>query len=175
MDTIQDIEIRAVEPKDVSLLREVSVMTFTQTFASQNTERDMQLYISTNLSEQQLLSEIHLPYSEFYIACVQQKVAGYLKLNFPDGSMQSEHPGMLEIERIYILQEFQRKSVGNTLFEYSKHIARSKKLKGIWLGVWEHNLKAIQFYKKTGFVQTGSQVFKLGDDEQTDLIMELSL
>ncbi len=40
----------------------------------------------------------------------------------------------------------------------------------VWLGVWEHNPRAIAFYKKIGFREVGSHVFPLGTDPQRDLI-----
>jgi ribosomal protein S18 acetylase RimI-like enzyme len=41
----------------------------------------------------------------------------------------------------------------------------------VWLGVWEHNPRAIAFYKKSGFVEVGNQVFPLGGDLQRDIVM----
>jgi ribosomal protein S18 acetylase RimI-like enzyme len=45
----------------------------------------------------------------------------------------------------------------------------------IWLGVWEENQKAIRFYKKNGFVEFGKHIFRLGDDDQTDIMMKLDI
>jgi ribosomal protein S18 acetylase RimI-like enzyme len=41
----------------------------------------------------------------------------------------------------------------------------------VYLGVWEHNPRAIAFYRKWGFEKVGEHVFLLGDDEQTDWLM----
>jgi ribosomal protein S18 acetylase RimI-like enzyme len=41
----------------------------------------------------------------------------------------------------------------------------------IWLGVWEHNPRAIAFYRKCGFSVVGDHVFMLGQDQQRDLIL----
>ena len=41
----------------------------------------------------------------------------------------------------------------------------------LWLGVWEHNPRAIRFYAKCGFVDVGSHDFVLGADRQTDRVM----
>ncbi len=41
----------------------------------------------------------------------------------------------------------------------------------MWLGVWEHNPRAIAFYRKLGFVENGDHVFPLGDDPQRDIVM----
>ena len=45
----------------------------------------------------------------------------------------------------------------------------------LWLGVWERNPRAIAFYRKRGFIEVGAHVFRLGDDAQTDLIMQRDL
>jgi ribosomal protein S18 acetylase RimI-like enzyme len=54
-------------------------------------------------------------------------------------------------------------------------VAKQKKFTTVWLGVWEENKKAIQFYTKNGFVAFDQHIFKLGDDEQTDIMMRLEI
>ena len=41
-----------------------------------------------------------------------------------------------------------------------------------WLGVWEHNPRAIAFYRKWGFTPVGEHCFAVGDDPQRDVILE---
>ena len=36
----------------------------------------------------------------------------------------------------------------------------------------EHNEPAIRFYEKNGFVKYSNHIFKLGDDDQTDLLLK---
>jgi ribosomal protein S18 acetylase RimI-like enzyme len=83
--------------------------------------------------------------------------------------------GALEIERIYVLKDFHGKSVGQVLYNKAIDIAKEKKTKYVWLGVWEENPRAISFYKKNGFVEFDKHIFILGDDEQTDIMMKLIL
>jgi ribosomal protein S18 acetylase RimI-like enzyme len=45
----------------------------------------------------------------------------------------------------------------------------------MWLGVWEYNPRAQRFYEKNGFRIVGSHVFLLGEDPQTDLLMQREL
>ena len=54
-------------------------------------------------------------------------------------------------------------------------IAYEMKKDVVWLGVWEHNLRAIDFYSKWGFEKFGTHVFILGDDPQTDWLMAKKL
>ena len=81
----------------------------------------------------------------------------------------------MEIERIYVLDEFHGKKVGLTLYNRALEIAQQRNIDYIWLGVWENNFKALNFYRKQGFIEFDQHIFKLGNDEQTDLLMKLSL
>jgi ribosomal protein S18 acetylase RimI-like enzyme len=103
------------------------------------------------------------------------EVVGYLKLNFGQSQTELKDSKALEIERIYVLKEFQGKNIGQLLYEKAIQIANQNNAEYVWLGVWEENEKAIKFYTKNGFVAFDKHIFKLGDDEQTDIMMKLTL
>ena len=81
----------------------------------------------------------------------------------------------LEIERIYVKNQFQKHGFGKLLLDKAIENAKERNKQKIWLGVWEKNENAIAFYKKMGFVQTGAHSFYMGDEEQTDFIMSKTL
>ena len=81
----------------------------------------------------------------------------------------------LEIERIYVKQEFHGKHLGKQLLQKAIEIAKEYNYQYIWLAVWERNLKAIAFYIKHGFVEFDKHTFKLGDDLQIDIMMKMNL
>jgi ribosomal protein S18 acetylase RimI-like enzyme len=74
-----------------------------------------------------------------------------------------------------VLQDFHGKKVGQLLYDKAIEIARQLNVDYVWLGVWEENPRAIAFYRKNGFVAFDKHIFKLGDDEQTDIMMKLNL
>jgi ribosomal protein S18 acetylase RimI-like enzyme len=78
-----------------------------------------------------------------------------------------------EIERIYIKNEFQGNGFGSELFTLALRLGSEKGYKKLWLGVWEHNQKALAFYKRKGLVPFDQHLFQLGDDPQTDILMQL--
>lgn len=51
---------------------------------------------------------------------------------------------------------------------------RQRDLDPVWLGVWEHNPRAISFYRKLGFTEVGEHIFQVGSDPQRDIIMKRS-
>ena len=81
----------------------------------------------------------------------------------------------IEIERIYASKAYLGKHVGKTLMEACLKLAKQGGHNVVWLGVWEHNPRAIAFYEKWGFEKFGSHSFLLGNDLQTDLLMKKNL
>lgn len=81
----------------------------------------------------------------------------------------------MEMERIYVLKEYQGKAVGQILLDKAISLAGDADVKEVWLGVWEKNLKAINFYRRNGFVVFATHLFKLGTDKQTDLMMRIEI
>jgi ribosomal protein S18 acetylase RimI-like enzyme len=167
--------ILKVALNDIESLRNICIQTFTETFAEHNTKSDMQKYTSDNLNIKKLTEEFNTINSEFYFIRFENKVIGYLKLNSSESQTEFHNDNALEIERIYVLKEFHGKHIGKLLLEKAIDIAKEKQRDYIWLGVWENNEKAIAFYNKHGFIKYDKHIFKLGNDEQTDIMMKLIL
>ena len=168
-------EIIAVTINDLSVLQQIGRETFYESFSSVNTEENMTQYLAETYSLEKLTDELNNPNSSFYFAVINDKVIGYLKINFGDSQTELKQEHALEIERIYVLKEFHGKKIGQLLFEKAMEIAHEKNADYVWLGVWEENPRAIRFYTKNGFVAFDKHIFKLGDDEQTDIMMKLQL
>lgn len=166
------IEIKLTTINDLAQLQTICRQTFSETFDSTNTEENMQKYFDERFSAAKLSTELNDQHAVFYFAMLQNKVIGYLKINFGPSQTEFQKDSAVEIERLYVLREFHGKKVGQMLFDKSLEIALQKKGESIWLGVWEHNNRAIQFYKKNGFVEFDKHIFKLGDDQQTDILMK---
>lgn len=170
-----NIEIVKVKPNDIEQLQKIGRQTFSETFSDGNTEENMTKYLDEGFSIEKLTTELNDKNAAFYFATIDEKVIGYLKLNFGQSQTELQDDKGLEIERIYVAKEFHGKQVGQLLYEKAIEIARHNKSDFVWLGVWEENPRAINFYKKNGFVEFDKHIFKLGNDEQTDIMMKLKL
>lgn len=169
------IVIKKVLPDEVIALQKIGRQTFKETFEAGNTEENLTKYLEEGFSSEKLLGELTDQNSEFHFALHEDVVIGYLKLNFGNSQTELKDDKSVEIERIYVLQEYQGKKVGQLLYEKALQIANAYKADYMWLGVWEENPRAIQFYKKNGFTEFDKHIFKLGEDEQTDIMMKLRL
>lgn len=168
-------EITKVSLNDIDQLQKIGRQTFYETFATRNTEENMTKYLDEAFSLEKLTTELNDNNAEFYFAAMDEKIVGYLKLNFGHSQTEIKDDRGVEIERIYVLKEYQGKKVGQSLYEKAVNIAKQKNADYVWLGVWKENLRAINFYKKNGFVEFDKHIFKLGNDEQTDILMKLKL
>jgi ribosomal protein S18 acetylase RimI-like enzyme len=169
------LEISLVKPCEINALQKISKETFIEAFSNQNSEENMRKYLEEYLSINQLTNEFMNSDSSFYFTRMDEKIIGYLKINFGVAQTDFKEDNSIEVERIYVLEEFQGKNVGQNLLNKAIEISREKNAKSVWLGVWEKNYKAIRFYQKNGFVEFGNHPFILGDDIQTDILMKRQL
>ncbi|RZJ72501.1 GNAT family N-acetyltransferase [Flavobacterium sp.] len=169
------ISIRKVNPDELAVLRQISIKTFVDKFASVNSESDMDDYLSKNLSLEKLSEEYSNLNSAFYLAFADETPVGYLKLNSKEAQTDCRDQNALEVERLYVDEAFQGQKIGQKLFDKAIQIAKSGNFDFIWLGVWEHNEGAIKFYERNGFEIFGKHEFWLGKDLQFDLLMKRDL
>lgn len=166
------IEIKKVTLNDIEQLQKIGRQTFHETFSTGNSEGNMTKYLEEAFSLKTLTDELNDKNSEFHFALFDNDIIGYLKLNIGQSQTELKDDTALEIERIYVLKEFHGKKVGRLLYDTAMQAAKLIGAHYVWLGVWEENLRAINFYKKNGFVEFDKHVFKLGDDEQVDIMMK---
>lgn len=153
-------------------LQKLSIITFTETFAKVNTAENLQKYLDKSFNKEQLTAEINDENSKFFIAFLNEIPVGYAKINVNTAQTEKHNLAAMELHRIYVLKEFHGKKVAQKLFEKVLQIAREKEVLQLWLGVWEENKRAIQFYKNNSFTVFDQHDFWMGDDKQTDLLMQ---
>jgi len=176
---MHDIITHQITLKEITMLQNIGKQTFFETFSDTNTADDMNKYLNDNFSPDQLTKELNNPHSAFYFATINNETVGYLKVNWSKAQTEQhddEHgKRALEVERIYVLQQYHGKKIGQILYDKALEIAQQKNSNYLWLGVWEHNHRAIRFYEKNGFIAFDKHIFTVGTDEQTDIMMKLKL
>jgi len=170
-----DIIIREVKAEELPELRTLSLQTFIETFAKDNSVENMQAYLDEAFAPGKLEKEFRHPETAFYFALSGDLPVGYLKLQWGKAQSERMKGQSLEIERIYVLMSQYGKQAGPTLLEKAIAVAAEKGSEYIWLGVWEANARAIRFYEKNGFEVFSKHNFRLGQETQTDLLMKRML
>ncbi|MDP2067976.1 MAG: GNAT family N-acetyltransferase [Lutibacter sp.] len=172
---MDNIKIIKATQKDTELLLTIGRQTFFEKFTENNSEENMLKYAEEAYTFEKIASEVNNPNSQFYLATINNQTAGYLKINFGEAQTELQDPQALELERIYVLNEFQGKKIGQMLFEKTLELAKKAAVDYVWLGVWEENKSAIKFYEKNGMKAFSKHIFMLGNDPQTDIMMKIAL
>ena len=171
----QSIFIRIAEPKDIGALSDLAAKTFRQTYAVFNTPENLEGHIDEHFNHTALSLQLANSSIRFYLVFFNDLLAGYLKINTGDAQTEDMPPNDVEIERIYLLEEHQRKGIGGAMIQFAIQEATVWGKERLWLGVWEKNEAAIDFYKKMGFTVFGTHSFMMGDDEQNDYMMGMDI
>jgi GNAT superfamily N-acetyltransferase len=165
------IDIRCARQSDSTLLAELGAETFVDAFGADNTADDMQRYLQASFSPDIQAAELADPSAVCLIAEVDGQPAGYARLREGRPSLRLDASAPIELVRFYARTPWIGRGIGAALMKASLHEAAVRGCDVIWLGVWERNQRAIDFYRKWGFLQVGNQRFVLGNDLQNDLLM----
>lgn len=160
---------------DAGTIADLSRSTFYDTFAADNTEEDMIIFMNRQFTRDALVAEVGMRSNTFLLAYKGGVLAGYVKLRESKGPPELKGYSSLEIARIYVVKSMLGQGIGRELMHHSIELARSRRKQVIWLAVWEKNERAIHFYTQWGFEIFSKQVFVLGTDLQNDWIMKKEL
>lgn len=145
--------------------------TFEYTFAKDNTEENMKAYLAKSFNTEKVKEEIIEMDSQFFLALLGDVPVGYARMR-KNNELDEFSGSAVELERIYVIRKVLGKKIGAALLQACLEYAQQKGFAWVWLGVWEHNKKAQQFYSKWGFKKFGEKPFQLGDDPQVDWLMK---
>ncbi len=169
-----ELRLQKCSFSDLEVLLQISKETFIDTFEKDNNPDDFQAYLDSAFTPQAFKAQLSNPASQFYFVYDEKTLVGYLKLNKTPAQTEVNDGNSIELERIYVLKQYQGKRIGQWMLKKAIQLSQQQKgIRYIWLGVWEHNTKAIQFYQKNGFQKFGQHSFFIGKDEQMDWLMRL--
>ena len=169
------LTVRQAEVKDALMIAEISHLTFRHTFEAINSTKDMELFLNEQFTKGKIILEVSDPENTFMLAYADNRIAGYLKLREHRHTELPSENKAIEIARLYCMPGMTGKGVGALLMQTAIQVALEKNKDVLWLGVWEKNHRAIDFYQRWGFEKFGQTDFLLGTDIQLDWLMKKHL
>ncbi len=163
--------IRTGAPHDAPMLRELGTRIFVDTFGEANTQENMEAYLASAFSLPQVQREVNDASSTVLICEIAGVPIGYARLRSGPAPAEVIGKRPLELVRLYVDRAYHGRGVAAAMMQRCIDAAREGGHDVLWLGVWEHNPRAQAFYRKWEFKMVGTQMFHLGDDEQTDWVM----
>ncbi len=169
--------IRLATIKDAETLTKIAWKSFYDAFAEhpKNAPEDLKNYMDEAFTLEAVSAELADKDSIYFVAEIENEMVGFAKLkqNSREDGITGENP--IELCRLYALQNFIGKGIGKALMMQCLEFAKVNNHDTFWLGVWEFNHRAQKFYEKFGFEKCGEHIFQLGNDPQTDWLMQRSV
>jgi diamine N-acetyltransferase len=167
--------IRSAHRGDALALAALAERTFRATFAVGSSAVHMERHCRCSYGEDLQAAEIADAQVRTLLAHRDAELAGFAQLRLAGPAPACVVAPAMEIQRLYVDHAWHGQGVAAALMSALLALAAQQGGTRIWLGVWEHNPRAIAFYGKFGFRVVGAHDFDLGGDLQRDLVMQLSL
>jgi ribosomal protein S18 acetylase RimI-like enzyme len=169
------VALRRAVPGDAPTLSVLAERTFRESFSARNSPGNMDLHCERHFSPDMQAREISDRGIVTTLAFDDGQLVGFSQL-----MPAKTHAGVAaarpaELNRIYVIAERHGKGIAQALMQDALATAKAYGADCLWLGVWEHNPKAIAFYRKFGFEPAASHSFMLGEERQRDLIMSVRI
>ena len=168
-------KLRPALPGDAPSLAVLAERTFRETFGSRNSPENMDLHCAKVFGTDIQLREIEDRALRTTLAEADGRMVGFSQLRIPSAQANVEARRAAEISRIYVLADWHGHGVAQDLMRDALATATRDDCDCLWLGVWEHNPRAMAFYRKFGLEVVGTHAFMLGLDRQRDLILSVKL
>ncbi|GLH72148.1 N-acetyltransferase [Geothrix limicola] len=167
--------LRPAGPADAATLADLGARTFRETFEQICSPEDMEAFLASTYGEAVQRAELLDPSRPALVLEVDGVPIGFaqLRLGHREPCITSQRP--VELQRIYVLRAGHGGGHGAALMRRSLELAREWGADLIWLGVWEHNNRALAFYARSGFREVGEHIFQIGDQADRDLILAKDL
>jgi len=169
------MQIRRGVPADAVELSAAAERWFRETFAPDNTAKDMEIYCASAFSPEIQRAQLEDPgVDTLLLHDARGELVAYAQLRrtAPDGLPV---PAPIELWRFYVDSAFHGRGIAARLMAAVDDTARAGGARTLWLGVWEKNHRALAYYRKAGFTDIGAHEFHLGHDLQVDRLMSRPL
>jgi GNAT superfamily N-acetyltransferase len=142
---------------------------FESTYGDDTPAAEMAAYVAEHFGPDLQRAEIVDPSGCLFVATegADQTMIGYVHATKDADAMR--------LNRLYVDQPARGTGLAARLLEAVETQCRAFGLETLRLGVYDQNARAIAFYRRSGFAAVGTTSFHMGQDIQSDLIMEKSL
>lgn len=167
--------IRLAHSGDATALADLAERTFRETFTAGNDPGDMERHCTESFGPEIQRREIEDPDPVTIVAEVENELVAFaqVRLHAPKECVVAERPS--ELYRLYVASQWHGRGIAQEIMREVLATAARENRDCIWLGVWEHNPRALAFYRKQGFRIVGEHVFRFGGTPQRDLIMAMEV
>lgn len=158
---------------DAASLAELGARSFSDTFGHLYDPADLALFLTSH-TPTAWATELGDPAFAVRVAEADGAMIGYAKRGPPHLPF-TPNGTATELRQLYVLGPWQGAGVAATLIEWVIDSARQSGADELYLSVFTDNHRARRFYEKYAFVAVSTYAFMVGNHEDEDIIMRLTL
>lgn len=167
-----ELTIRPATFHDVPHLVELATNTFRDTYRLLDDPQDIEDYVAKAFTPESFAAIVQDPSSVLLVAlCGEGQYVGYAHIAHTPPPPCVTGPAPVELSRIYLSESVIGKGYGAALMQAVHAVARRAGCQTVWLGVYDRNERARNFYTRWGFVDVGTKDFLFGGKWYADPIM----
>ncbi len=166
------ITYRDARPDDAEALSAMAQQSFIETFGPLYAPADLDAFLEQAMSPAAYARQLADPAYRIHLALIEGQPVGFAKIggNYFEGF----DPAAPCLHQLYVLSAHHGDGVGKRLMDWVLATAQAFG-EELYLSVYVDNHRARRFYDRLGFVKVGDYIFKVGDHEDHDIVMRLSL
>ncbi len=170
------IEIKKTNENDTEILALLGRMTWAESHGQYIADKnDIPQYLNENFSISKTRQHLNNPNIHYYIIYVDGLPVGYVKLVVNASQEHVASQNKVQLERIFILNDFIPLKIGQQLLEHVEEQARALQLDTMWLSVYIKNNRAIRFYEKNNFKNVGELNFTVSGKSYENIVFSKAL
>jgi diamine N-acetyltransferase len=170
-----EFSIRRATPDDAHALTRLARATFVETYRDLTRPEDIEQHLQAFFSPEHQRRELSDDRIVILLASVRDELVGFAQAEARTPPACVKVRAALALARFYVRRDWHGQGVAGALLATVIESARGVGAPGLWLSVWEHNPRAIAFYRKAGFSAVGTMNFVVGSDVQNDLVFSLPI
>lgn len=199
LSKLNEVKMQDAVAADAEAIAEIGAATYANSFGYSLPAEHLQSYLGEAYTPAAISGELADKQNHFFVARLHSahaaengKVVGFIQMKL--GTTEACIPpgvSICELQRIYVSLDHLGEGIGQLMMKRGVQWARDQLLgserldgaadvvdegakgqrAGVWLGVWEENVKAERMYRRWGFERVGAHYFATGGTKQRDWIM----
>ena len=164
------IHFRDATAADAATLAAFSSLTFNETFGHLYSEEDLNDHLQSKCSIE-VFNKALAAGDYVILAYDGDELIGFCKIGNVELPVAHPPTGAQEIHRIYLRRKYHGTGLGQELLKRALESKRLKDASLVYLGVWEENDRAKQFYFRNGFLPVGRYLYPVGKQVDNEMIL----
>lgn len=122
---------------------------------------DMTHFLDNHYNDEAIQRELSDSANIYHLLFYKGEPVGFSKIILNATHPNIAYTSTTKLDRIYLLNDYYGLNLGYKLLNWNIELSRKNDQSSMWLFTWQGNERAVNFYKRNGFMIIGEHRFKV--------------